>query len=71
VVVVVDGAGSVGAGGTGGASGSVSAGGASVGTNGGGVSSCLTFFFALLFLFLFFLSLGKIQPPVDDIAGSR
>ncbi len=34
---------------------------------GGGVSSCFTSLFALLF-FPFFLVLGKIQPHAEDIA---
>jgi len=62
---VVGEAGSVGVDGGAAVSGFVSASGACVGI-GGGVSSCFTFFFALLF-FLFFLVLGKIQPHAEDI----
>ena len=62
MVVVVDGAGSVGAGGTGGASGFVSGADAGVGATGGGVSSCFTFFFARLARFFLFLDLGKVLP---------
>jgi hypothetical protein len=71
VVVVVDGAGSVGAGGTGGASGFISAGGADVGAAGGGVSSRFTFFFARFALFFLFLGLGKILPHPETIADPR
>jgi hypothetical protein len=68
--VVVGGAGStVVGGGDGGISGFVSAGGASV-EAGGGVSSCFTFLFLLLF-FPFFLALGKIQPHGEHVADSR
>jgi len=59
---VVGEAGSVGVDGGAAVSGFVSASGACVGI-GGGVSSCFTFFFALLF----FLFLGKIQPHAEDI----
>lgn len=68
MVVVADGAGSAGAGGTPGTSGLVSAGGADVGAAGGGISSCFTFFFALFFLFL---GLGKILPHLETVADPR
>jgi hypothetical protein len=72
VAVVVDGAGSVGAGGAPGTSGLVSARGAVVGAACGGVSSCFTFFFARFALFfLFVLDLGKIQPHLETIADPR
>jgi hypothetical protein len=45
----------------------VSAVGAGAGAGSGGVSSCFTFFFALLF----FLALGKIEAHAESIAHSR
>ncbi len=71
MVVVVDGAGSVGAGGTGGASGFVSAGGAGVGATGAGVSFCFAFLFARLARFFLFLGLGKVLPHPETIADHR
>ena len=63
---MADGAGSVGAGGTGGASAFVSGGGAGVGDTVGVVSSCFTFLLAL-FAF-FFLRLGKTSPHSEGMA---
>jgi len=70
-VAVVEGAGSVGAGGTGRASDFVSAGRAGVGAAGGGVSSCFTFFFARLARFFLFLDLGKVLPHPETNAEHR
>ncbi len=66
--MVLDGAGSVGADGTGGGSGLVSAGGAGVGD---GVSSCFTFFFARFALFFLFFGLAKIPLHLETIADPR